>query len=83
METPMVYEGGSAAPAYSASRLSTEAGNQGLSETKEVAAGSKASVAPEVSAAEPAKSPAAPPAAEKHGVFHRIGRFFAKTFGNG
>jgi hypothetical protein len=85
METPMVYEGTGAAPVSSASRLSTEPRNQGPSQTKQAAAapGSKVLVAPEVSAAEPAKSPAAPPAAEKRGFFHRIGRFFAKTLGNG
>lgn len=82
METPMVYESGSAAPVQSASRLSTESANQVPAENKraDVAADSKAP-APELSTGG-AKSPVAPPA-EKHGFLHRIGRFFAKTFGSG
>jgi hypothetical protein len=80
METPMVYEGGAAAPVASASRLTTETGNQASAETKEAVAGLKALAAPRTAAAEPAKSPAAPPA-EKRGFFRRLGRFFSRTFG--
>jgi hypothetical protein len=85
METPMVYEGGSAAPVYSASRLSAGAANRAASEKKQAAetADRKPLVPPEASTAEPAKSPTAAPAAEKPGFFRRIGRFFSKTFGNG
>jgi hypothetical protein len=83
METPMVYEGGSAAPVYSASRLS--AGNRAAPEKKQAAetADRKSPVPPEASTAEPVKPPTAAPAAEKPGFFRRIGRFFSKTFGNG
>jgi hypothetical protein len=84
METPMVYEGGSTMPVQSASRLSTVSGDQSTPETKQAvaAAEAKPQVQPGASPPEPAKPPA-PPAAEKHGVLHRIGRFFAKTFGGG
>jgi hypothetical protein len=84
MDTPMVYEGGSAEPVYSASRLSV-AGDRQAAETKQAAGApeAKSLVAPEVSTAEPAKSPTASPAAKKGGFFRRIGRFFSKTFGNG
>lgn len=83
METPMVYEGGSAAPVASASRLTMESGNQAPAETKDAAAtGLKALFAPQTPAAEPAKPPAAP-AAEKPGFFHRVRRFFSRTLGNG
>jgi hypothetical protein len=84
METPMVYEGGSAAPAYSASRLSAGAANRAASKKQAAeTADRKPLVPPEASTAEPAKSPTAAPAAEKPGFFRRIGRFFSKTFGNG
>jgi hypothetical protein len=85
MDTPMVYEGGSAAPVYTTSRLSAASGNRAASETKQAteAPDPEPVVPPEASTAEPAKSPIAPPAAEKHGLFHRIGRFFSKTFGSG
>jgi hypothetical protein len=82
METPMVYEGGSTAPIYTASRLSSATGNHAASETKP-AAEAPASPQPEASTAAPAKSPTAAPSAEKPGFFRRIGRFFSKTFGNG
>ena len=83
METPMVYEGGSAVPVASASRLTMESGNQGSGETKDAAApGSNAFAASQTPAAEPAKSPAAP-AAEKPGFFRRVRHFFSRAFGNG
>ncbi|MGA2961227.1 MAG: hypothetical protein ABSD96_06095 [Candidatus Korobacteraceae bacterium] len=85
MDTPMVYEGGSTAPVYTTSRLSAAADDRAASEMKQAAGTTdpKALVPPAASTAEPAKSPTAAPAAEKHGLFHRIGRFFSKTFGNG
>jgi hypothetical protein len=85
MDTPMVYEGGSAAPVYSASRLSMASGDRAAPDAKHAAEAPdpKPVVPPQASTAEPAKSPVAPPAAEKHGLFHRIGRFFSKTFGSG
>ena len=85
MDTPMVYQGGSAAPAYSASRLSMASGNRAAPETKQAteAPEPKPVVPPQASTAQPAKSPIAPPAAEKHGFFHRIGRFFSKALGGG
>jgi hypothetical protein len=81
----MVYEGASAAPVYSASRLSMASGDRAASEAKQAAEAPdpKPVVPSEASTAEPAKSTIAPPAAEKHGLFHRIGRFFSKTFGSG
>jgi len=82
METPMVYEGGSAAPIFTASRLSSATDNRAASETKP-AAEALAPSQPEASTAAPAKSPTAAPVAEKPGFFRRIGRFFSKTFGNG
>jgi hypothetical protein len=85
METPMVYEGGAAAPVYSASRLSAGAANRAASEKKQAdeTVDRKPLAPSEASTAEPAKSPTAAPAAEKPGFFRRIGRFFSKTFGNG
>lgn len=82
METPMVYEGGSAAPIYTASRLSTATGNGVASETKP-AAKALAPPQPEASTAAPVKSQTAAPSAEKPGFFHHIRHFFSKTFGNG
>jgi hypothetical protein len=83
MDTPMVYQGGSAAPVVTASRLSTAAGNPAASETKPAAEALAPKPQPEAATAAPAQSPAAAPAAEKRGFFRRIGRFFSKTFGNG
>lgn len=83
MDTPMVYQGGSTAPVVTASRLSTAADNRAPSETQPAAAALAPKSQPAAATAAPAQSPSAAPAAEKPGFFHRIGRFFSKTFRNG
>jgi hypothetical protein len=84
MDTPMVYQGGSDAPVYSASRLSTaETERAALMKQAAETLDPKPLAPPEAAKAEPSNSPAASPPAEKRGWFHRIGRFFSKTLGNG